>query len=291
MADGIDDTVDIRLIDTRQLVEEAKKIREAEKLAKDAESVKKKLAEGKSPIVAKEIEAEALPKGFEQKITDEKLIAGLGPLIEKKVEEVLDTKERKKPLTSSASPITTQHPEEALPKGFFGASAQTRIGAISGAKTVNAFKEAEKKTKELEKKIKQLEDEQTSFIKSFKQVGSTVAGLGGSLTSLSGLGGLVSRLSLAAGPVGIIIATVISTALFAVSEFMKQYERGGVYSTKLKVTQQALTVNDVEDQNAFRAGTKYITSDLRIVQHAPSESNTSNIKYEHIRYALDDLGR
>lgn len=292
MPDEVDETVDLFLIDTRQLVEEARKIRKAEELAKQAKQAKRSLAEGKSPIApGVETEEPTLPRGFEQPIADEKLIAGLGPLVERKVEEILDQKSRTKPLTSSASPLPSPQNDQALPKGFFGGSEQTRLGAIAGAKTTNAFNEAIKKQKQLENQIKLIKKDQESFLNSFKNINKMALGAPAALSSLSGTAGLVSRLGVFGGPAGIIIATVVTTVLGAVSEILKQFQRGGALSTSLKEPQQARTLNSVEDDNAYRSGTKYITDDLRLVQKAPNSSNTANIKYEHIRYTVENAGR
>lgn len=292
MPEDVDETVDLFLIDTRQLVEEARKIRQAEELAKKSKQAKRDLAEGKAPIEqAIQTDEETLPRGYQAPISDEKLIAGLGPLIEKKVEDVIDQKARAKPLTSSTSPLPSPTNNTALPKGFFGGSDQTRLGAIAGAKTTNAFNEAIKKQKQLENQIKTIKKDQESFLNSFKNINKMALGAPGALSSLAGIAGLVSRLGVFGGPAGIIIATVVTTVLGAVSEILKQFQRGGALSTSLKEPQQARTLNNVEDDNAYRSGTKYITDDLRVVQKAPNSSNTANIKYEHIRYTVETAGR
>jgi hypothetical protein len=240
---GVDDNVELHLIDTRQLVEEARKISQAKRLTREAETTKKKLFAGVSPLGTFTLESANLPKGF-----------------------------------------------------FTGAE-QTRRTAISGARTDNAFREQQKKQadldanlvklrKELDDKLKKMEKEQKEFedklFGGLKTFGGIMSGGTAGLPSA-----VLSQLS-RFGLVGAIIAGSLSTIEV---EMQKQFERGGALSTKLKVLPQALTLNDVNVENAERAGTKYISSDLRIVQRAPQSSNTSNIKWESIRYTMDNLGR
>lgn len=286
MPEGIDDTVSIHLIDTRLLVEEAKKIREAQKLADEADGVKKRLAEGRAPFISPETDEDVLPRGFEQKITDDKLLSGLGPLVEKKVEEILDQKIRTRPLTSSSSPIISPDDREALPKGFFQGTPQTREGAISGARTDNAFREQQRKQKALEDEIKKLKKQQhdleTKLIGNIQTVGNAISNPIGTV-----FGSLMQKL----GKFGVIGAVIAGSAGVIYEEILKQFERGGVFSTRLKFPQQALTLNNIEDDNAYRSGTKYITDDLRVVQKAPNNSNTANLKFEMVRYTVENAGR
>ena len=60
---GVDDKVELHLIDTRQLVEEARKIREAKKLAQDATKAKKDLAAGIGPLGAAPSQPTGAPIG------------------------------------------------------------------------------------------------------------------------------------------------------------------------------------------------------------------------------------
>ena len=99
----------------------------------------------------------------------------------------------------------------------------------------------------------------------------------------AGLTGALGKL----GPIGLIIASVISPLLAFGGESL---ERGGVFSTKLPVTKDTLTVNDIDVLADVNSGTKFLTSDLRIVQGAPSQSNTQNEKYEHVRFVMQNNG-
>ena len=98
------------------------------------------------------------------------------------------------------------------------------------------------------------------------------------------LGGIASRF----GPIGIAIAAVVSAF---VSEFFNQFQRGGIFSTKLPITEREKNIVDIDYVVDVRSGTKFLTSDLRIVQRAPETSNTLNLSYEHIRYVSQELGK
>lgn len=61
MVDVIDETVDLRLIDTRQLVEEAKKLRKAKQILQEKNKVFKKLTSSSSPIAFAGSPGDVLP--------------------------------------------------------------------------------------------------------------------------------------------------------------------------------------------------------------------------------------
>jgi len=225
MADIVEEEVELHLIDTRELVKEARKLKEAQKLADQAKKVKKQL-------------------------------------------------------TSSSSPIPFAGDIDTLPKAE--AKKQTRVSAITGQKTTSAFTDLQKKVKSLDtkqKKIKKLTDEvQDKILDKLDLAGNVLSADVPALLS-SGLGRF--------GPIGALVASAIAPIL---TLFLKQFERGGVFSTKLKVTEQEKNINDIDFVVDVRSGTKFLTSDLRIAQTAPDTSNTLNLKYEHIRYVSQELG-
>jgi len=232
MADIVEEEIELHLVDTSQLVAEAKKLKKAQEIKKKNDKIKKDLTKGVSPI----------------------------PFIGDK-KGALPTSEEKK---------------------------QTRVGAISGQKTGNAFTAMQKKLKELEKKQKKavakIDEFQDKFVDKMEGAQSFLTS--GSLSSgaLGLLGGVASRF----GPIGIAIAAIVSSF---VSEFFNQFQRGGIFSTKLPITEREKNIVDIDYVVDVRSGTKFLTSDLRIVQRAPETSNTLNLTYEHIRYVSQELGK
>lgn len=230
MVEGIvDEEVELRLIDTRQLVAEAKKLKEAKKIADEAKKIKPQLSFSQAPFTA---------------------------------------------------------PEEAIPKSQ--QKAQTRVGAVKGQNTFSAFTDMQKKVKKLEKvqkkAIKKIDEFQEKFIdkldtaKSFLSAGSLESG------ALGLFGGVASRF----GPIGIIVAAVVASL---VPQYFQEFERGGIFSTSLKITEKEKNIADIDYVIDVRGGTKFLTSDLRIVQKAPETSNTLNLGYQHIRYVSQELGK
>lgn len=265
---GVDDKVELHLIDTRQLVEEARKIREAKKLAQDATKAKKDLA------------------------------AGIGPL-------------GAAPSQPTGAPIGAAKNK---PKSFFDSEQQSRKSAVGGARTQNAFTQQQNAIADLQRKLEaqakrqaEIDKEQADLKKEIDQAKKDAAkkqeelekNLVGTLKSAPALitnsSAIPSYVIAALSRFGVIGTTVAAVLAFAIGplieDIQKQFDRGGIFSTKLKVPRQALTLNDIDVSNSWRDGTKYITSDLRIVQKAPQSSNTLKISHEAIRYVLDDLGR
>lgn len=232
MADIVEEEIELHLVDTSQLVAEAKKLKKAQEIKKKNDKIKKEITKGVSPI----------------------------PFIGDK-KGALPTSEEKK---------------------------QTRVGAISGQKTGNAFTAMQKKLKELEKKQKKavakIDEFQDKFVDKMEGAQSFLTS--GSLSSgaLGLLGGVASRF----GPIGIAIAAIVSAF---VSEFFNQFQRGGIFSTKLPITEREKNIVDIDYVVDVRSGTKFLTSDLRIVQRAPETSNTLNLSYEHVRYVSQELGK
>jgi hypothetical protein len=231
MSSEVDDTIELRLIDTRQLVEEARKIRKAKDLAQQSSQVQRKLAAGISPL-------------------------GMG---------------------SQASN---------LPKGFFAGGPQSFKGSVTGARTDNAFKNLQQSNKQLQDDLKKMKSAQTAFE---RKIAGNVNLASQILTA--NISNVPSTILTGIGKFGIIGSLIAGSVGTIIEELSKQFQRGGIFSTKLKVTKQALTLNDVEVENEYRAGTKYITGELRIVQRAPESSNTANIKHESIRFTMENLGR
>ena len=228
MVDIVDEEVELRLIDTRQLVKEAKKLKEAKRIADEAKKINKQLSFSGTPIPFIGDDTQALPKSQAKK--------------------------------------------------------QTRTGAITGQRTANAFRDLQKKIKNLEKKqkkIKKITDEVRSKILDKVSLAGDVLQSGGNPLSLvtTSLGRF--------GPVGLIVASAI-TSVFGL--FSREFERGGLFSTKLKITEREKNIVDVDYVIDIRSGTKFITGDLRIAQVIPESSNTQNLKYEHIRYVSQELG-
>ncbi len=231
MVDIVEEELELHLVDTSQLVAEAKKLKEAQRIKKQNDKITKELTKGVSPL-------------------------GI-------------TRDR-----------------DILPKAF--AKKQTRKGAITGQKTANAFTAMQKKIKELEKKqkktIKKINEFQDKIVdklegaKSFLTAGSLPAG------ALGAFGGMAARF----GPLGIAIAALVS---FIIPQYFEQFDRGGIFSTKLKITEREKNIIDIDYVIDVRSGTKFLTSDLRIVQKAPDTSNTLNLQYEHVRYVSQELGR
>ena len=228
----IEEEVELRLIDTRELVKEAKKLKEAKRIADQAKKVKRQLTFSRP-----------------------------SQLIQAGEREFLLKKE---------------------------ARAQTRVGAVTSARTASVFTAMQKKIKELEKKQKKtvakIDEFQDKIVdklegaKSFLTAGSLPAG------ALGAFGGIASRF----GPLGIAVAAIVS---FIVPQYFEQFDRGGIFSTKLKITEKEKNIVDIDYVIDVRGGTKFLTSDLRIVQKSPDTSNTLNLQYEHVRYVSQELGR
>jgi len=232
MADIVDEEIELHLVDTSQLVAEAKKLKEAQRIKKQNDKIQKKL-------------------------------------------------------TTSTAPISfIGDPKDILPKSEL--RKQTRKGAISGQKTASAFTDMQKKIKELEKKqkkaIKKIDDFQEKFVdkldtaKSFLESGSVAGG------ALGVFGGVASRF----GPIGLLVAAAVATLVPA---YFKEFERGGIFSTALPITEREKNIVDIDYVVDVRSGTKFLTSDLRMAQKAPETSNTLNLRYEHIRYTSQELGK
>jgi len=229
MAGIIDEEVELRLIDTRLLVKEARKLKEAKRIADETKKIKPRLSFSQAPFLS---------------------------------------------------------PDETLPKS--NQKAQTRTGAIKGQNTFQAFIAMQKKVKELEKKqqkaIKKIDNFQDKFIdklngaESFLTSGSILGG------TLGVFGGIATRF----GPIGILITSAVTAIT---SQFFQEFERGGIFSTKLPVTEREKNIVDIDYVVDVRSGTKFLTSDLRMAQKAPDTSNTLNLRYEHIRYTSQELGK
>lgn len=232
MVDIIDEEIELHLVDTSQLVEEAKKLKEAARIKKENNKIQKQLTFSK-------------PSPFIQ--------AGESGLLPKKE-----------------------------------ARAQTRVGAITGQKTTSAFTDMQKKIKELEKKqkkaIKKINDFQDNFVDKLESAGSFLNSGSISGGALGVLGGIGTRF----GPIGILIASAVTAIT---SQFFQEFERGGIFSTALKITEREKNIVDIDYVVDVRSGTKFLTSDLRMAQKAPDTSNTLNLRYEHIRYTSQELGK
>jgi len=230
--DIVDEKVELRLIDTRQLVKEARKLKELKRISDQSKKVKKELTFG-----------------------------GPSPSIQIGEQGLVPRAEAKR---------------------------QTRAGAIRGQNTSNAFRDMQKKIKEFEKKqkkaIKRIDDFQDKFIdkldtaESFLSSGSISGG------ALGLFGGVASRF----GPIGILVTAIVASI---VPQYFQEFERGGIFSTALPITEREKNVVDIDYVVDVRSGTKFLTSDLRIAQKAPETSNTLNLRYEHIRYTSQELGR
>jgi len=247
MVNIVEEEVELHLIDTRQLVEEAKKLRKLEAIKKRQNDVLKK-----SPSQLKE---------------------------EKEMLKRLN----RESLTKGVSPLGTSASRDVLPKGF--EKNQTRKGAIRGQNT-NAFKDAEKRIKNLEKvqkKIKkQVAEVQDKIIDKLDLANSFLgAGAGG---ALGAFGSIANKF----GPIGIAITAIVAAL---VPQYFEQFERGGIFSTKLPITEREKNIVDINYVVDVRSGTKFLTSDLRMAQKAPETSNTLNLRYEHIRYTSQELGK
>lgn len=223
--DIIDEEVELRLIDTRQLVEEAKKLKEAKRIADEAKKIKPQLSFSQAPFTA---------------------------------------------------------PEQAIPKSQ--QKAQTRTGAIKGQNTFSAFTAMQKKIKLLEKNQKKNKKETDNFR---SELFDKLA-IGNNVISGTDIPGAVTSVATKFGPIGIAVAAIISAVL---PSFFKQLERGGIFSTKLPITQQEKTINDIGFVVDVASGTKFLTSDLRISQKTVDTSNTQNLRYEHIRFVAQENGK
>jgi len=200
-----------------------------------------------------------------------------------------DSDEAKKNLTSGISPVGFGPAPDRL-SGVLSSDlkAQTRKGAVTGAKTANAFRDMQKKIKELEKKqkkaIKKIDDFQDKFIDKLEGAESFLTSGSISGGALGVFGGIAARF----GPIGILIASAVSALT---SQFFQEFERGGIFSTALPITEREKNIVDIDYVIDVRSGTKFLTSDLRIAQKAPETSNTLNLRYEHIRYTSQELGK
>lgn len=250
MVDIVEEEVELHLIDTRDLVEEAKKLKQLERIKRRQNDLLKK-----SPS---KLKAE---RDMIKRLNQQSLSKGVSPL----------------GIGSSGGPV--------LPKGFD--KKQTRLGAISGQKT-SGFTEMQKKIKELEKKQKKIKKSVDENRKNFADKLDTAQSFltAGSLPdgALGALGGIAVRF----GPIGVAIASIVA---LIIPKYFEQFDRGGIFSTKLKITEREKNIVDIDYVTNVRSGTKFITSDLRIAQKAPDSSNTLNLRYEHIRYVSQELGK
>jgi len=232
MSGIVDEEVELHLVDTRQLVEEAKKLKEAQRIKKANDKIQKQL-------------------------------------------------------TTSTAPISfIGDPKDILPKSE--AKKQTRTGAISGQKTASAFTDMQKKIKELEKKqkkaLKKIDDFQDKFVDKLEGAESFLTSGSISGGALGVFGGIAARF----GPIGLLIASAVTAIT---TQFFQEFERGGIFSTALKITEREKNIVDIDYVIDVRSGTKFLTSDLRMAQKAPETSNTLNLRYEHIRYTSQELGK
>ncbi len=192
----------------------------------------------------------------------------------------------KKNLSAGVAPTSFEEPSPDRASGILKSDlkAQSRKGAVTGGKTFNEFREAQKKIKDLEKKQKdtrkQIKIIKSDMISSVKDAGSLMT---------SGMGtGEIAVVASRFGPLGIAVAGVM---MAITPMIMEQFKRGRVFSIFLKEKIQARTLTDVDELNQVRSGTKFMTDDLRIVQGAPQRSNTQNLKFEHVRYTAQKLGQ
>jgi len=231
MVDIVEEEIELHLVDTSQLVEEAKKLKDAQKIKKQNDKLKKSLTSSVSPIP---------------------FIGGEGPILPSEIKK------------------------------------QTRKGAVSGQKTANEFIKMQKKIKELEKKqkkaIKKIDDFQDKFVDKLQGAESFLTSGSISGGALGILGGIGARF----GPIGLLIASAVTAVT---SQFFQEFERGGIFSTALKITEREKNIVDIDYVVDVRSGTKFLTSDLRMAQKAPDTSNTLNLRYEHIRYTSQELGK
>jgi len=232
MVDIIDEEIELHLVDTTQLVAEAKKLKEAQRIKKGNDKIKKELTTSTAPI----------------------------PFI--------------------------GDPKDILPKSE--ARKQTRKGAISGQKTASAFTDMQKKIKELEKKqkkaLKKIDKFQEDIVDKLQGAESFLSSGSISGGALSVFGGIAARF----GPIGLLIASAVTAIT---TQFFQEFERGGIFSTALKITEREKNIVDIDYVVDVRSGTKFLTSDLRMAQKAADTSNTLNLRYEHFRYTSQELGR
>lgn len=220
MVDIIEEEVELRLIDTRQLVEEAKKLKEAKRIKAEQNKLLKK-----------------------------------------------DPKKLKK-----VAGLRSKAKEQITVEKIFGKKISTTI-----TETQKKLKNFEKKQKNAKKRVDKIQDSITGRLSGAQ----SVLGSGG---GLSGVSSILTRF----GPIGIIVASIV---IPLITQFQKQFQRGGVFSIFKKETIQAKTIIDVNELNPIRGGTKFLTDDLRIVQGEPQSSNTQNLKYEHVRFTAQTLGQ
>jgi len=193
-------------------------------------------------------------------------------------------------LSAGRSPLADNslYATNARPKTFFDSEGQTRLGAIKGASNIKFIQDLERKQRDAERIINEIKKKQEEFEKKlFSNVQSLSQNFQGNFNIPPILQQRLGRVAGALPYVG--VAAVAMGILY--EEIQKEFERGGTLSTKLKLPKQAVSITEVEEDNSYRAGTKYITSDMRIIQKAPQSSNTAGIREEHIRYTMDSLGR
>lgn len=228
---SVEEEIDLKLLDTSKLVEEANKLREAKKIARDAEKLEKRLTS-----------------------------------------------------SGSSSLITANSADRQSGVLTKDLKAQSRTGAVTGANFNNAFRAEVQKRKKLEQQIKKANKKINDFeekIVSKLDFANNLIGGDLQTSALSFLGRF--------GPIGAVIASAVPGIVSLVlDEFTKI---SGVFSTRLQVRRNTLTINDIDEAANVRSGTKFLTGDLRIVQKAPDTSNTQNLRYEHVRYVMEDLGR
>lgn len=230
MVDIIDEEIELHLVDTSQLVAEAKKLKEAQRIKKQNDKIQRQL-------------------------------------------------------TTSTAPISFIGEKDILPKRE--AKIQTRKGAITGQKTTSAFTDMQKKIKELEKKQKNNLKKIDEFQDKIADELGNAKNLLSPIDAVQGVGIIHNTLG-RFGPIGAAIAAVVGVMIFELSE---QFKRGGIFSTALPITEREKNIVDIDYVVDVRSGIKFLTSDLRLAQKAPETSNTLNLRYEHIRYTSQELGK
>lgn len=181
---------------------------------------------------------------------------------------------KKKPLTNRQMDKADERRDKQLTKK------EKKSEKEKKSKVQKQIKEIKKKQKKALKKIDQFQDKFVSELNSAKNMLSPV-------DAVQGIGIIHNSLG-RFGPIGAAVAAIAGAMAF---ELIKQYERGGIFATPLKITEKEKNTVDIDYVIDVRSGTKYLTSDLRVVQKAPETSNTLNLQYEHVRYVSQELGR
>jgi len=194
----------------------------------------------------------------------------------KKIREESDKlkQKKKKPLTDRQIDKAGERRDKQL------TAKESKVEKQKKTKVQKQIKNLEKKQKVAFKKIDKFQNDFVNKLEAGKNTVSNIDQL-----QLAGIGfNLASRF----GPIGIAIAALVSALL---SQLPKEFERGGIFATPLKITEREKNIVDIDYVVDVRSGTKFLTSDLRIAQKAPDTSNTINLRYEHIRYVSQELGK